>query len=155
MVFTELVPPMLKPITSGSAKFSLTFASSMAARKVHCLPLRDEESHTPLILLSPASPVLLTVESAWAGLGESARSNPQSATSATSATSILNGGAHLLTADARLISQITSPRAEDGSVSPASRPVGYVMYASCVHLIAGRGSERLPQTDHLLLAQVG
>src|SRR5215210_5165186 len=49
---------------------TVAFASSMAALSVHWLPVLREVSHLPLVFLSEASPVLLTVKvvAAWAGL---------------------------------------------------------------------------------------
>src|SRR3712207_3715037 len=97
MVFTESVSPMLKLITSGSAAVSVTLVSWIAARNVHWMPRVLEVSHLPLPgFVSGASPALLTVASAKAGPGERARSNPQSATSATSASSVLHSGVRSL-----------------------------------------------------------
>jgi hypothetical protein len=100
MVFTEFVSPMLNLILSGPG---MSLASCMAARKVHCLPLVGDVSHTlSLMSLSVASPVRLTVKvvTASAGSDHSARSTPASA-SAVSARSAL--GASLLALDALLI----------------------------------------------------
>ena len=58
MTFDELV--MLKLMVSAPA---VLFASWIAARNVHCLPLAVDVSHLPLpMLLSAASPVLLTTK---------------------------------------------------------------------------------------------
>ena len=69
MTFEELV--ILKLIVSA---LGVLFASWIAARNVHCLPVAVDVSHLPLpMLLSAASPVLLTTKMLAASTGGAAR----------------------------------------------------------------------------------
>src|SRR5215210_7578716 len=121
MVF--FAPLRSKSMVSAPA---VALASSMAALKVHCLPFLLLVSHAPLILLSPSSPTLLTVNvvAASAGPDESARRSTPASVSVASVrsafgTSLLALGAPLILAPLRKTTRTRiSPKAHHDSYYP-------------------------------------